>query len=111
MRRFSGFGLWKFIGRGATLRWSIRMVDGLYFHITKRSTDTLCEVRGVTPILTRTVFLSRSGEREPNNRVESNRCPASRLRSWQVFRSRFCVCDGALSAAVAHLSRSAAPEK
>ena len=41
----------------------------------------------------------------PNNRVESNRCQAPRLRSWQVFRSRYCGCDGTLTAAVAHPCR------
>ncbi len=44
----------------------------------------------------------------PNHRVESNRCQASRLRSWRVIGNGFCVCDGAPSAAVAHPCRSAA---
>ena len=35
------------------------------------------------------------------------RCQASRLRSWPVITARFCVCHGALTAAVAHLGRSA----
>ena len=44
----------------------------------------------------------------PNNRVEPNRCQASRLRSWLVIGDGFWVCDGAPSAAVAHPRRSAA---
>ena len=44
----------------------------------------------------------------PNHRVESNRCQASRLRRWWVIEDSFCVCDLALSAAVAHSRRSAA---
>ena len=43
----------------------------------------------------------------PNHQVETNRCQASRLRSWPVIRGCFCVCHGALAAAVAHLKRSA----
>ena len=43
----------------------------------------------------------------PNNQVETNRCQASRLRSWPVIGDVFCVCRRALSAAVAHLRRSA----
>ena len=38
----------------------------------------------------------------PNHRVESNRCQASRFRSRRVIGDGFCVCHGALSAAVAH---------
>ena len=41
----------------------------------------------------------------PNHQVETNRCQASRLRSWPVIGGSFCVCDGAPSAAVAHLRR------
>ena len=47
-------------------------------------------------------------KRVPNNRVESNRCQASCLRSGRVIGGSFRVCHGALSAAVAHPKRSAA---
>ena len=43
-----------------------------------------------------------------NNRVETNRCQASRLRSWPVIGDSFPVCHGTLTAAVAHPERSAA---
>ena len=42
----------------------------------------------------------------PNNQVETNRCQASRLRSWPVIGDSFPVCHGTLTAAVAHLKRS-----
>ena len=44
--------------------------------------------------------------RPPNNRVKSNRCQASRLRSRHVIGGSFPVCHGSLTAAVAHPSRS-----
>ncbi len=40
-----------------------------------------------------------------NHQVETNRCQASRLRSWPVIGDSFPVCHGALTAAVAHLCR------
>ena len=43
----------------------------------------------------------------PNNRVETNRCQASRLWSWRVIGDGFRVCHDALAAAVALPSRSA----
>ncbi len=42
----------------------------------------------------------------PNNRVESNRCGASRLRRWEEIGGSFRGCHGALTAAVARPSRS-----
>ena len=41
----------------------------------------------------------------PNHQVETNRCQASRLRSWPVIGDSFPVCHGTLTAAVAHLKR------
>ena len=52
----------------------------------------------------RTAMISCTSQ-PPNNRVESNRCQASRLRSWPVIGDSFPVCHGALTAAVAHLCR------
>ncbi len=43
----------------------------------------------------------------PNHPVETNRCQASRLWSWQVIENSFPVCDRALSAAAAHLGSGA----
>jgi predicted RNA binding protein YcfA (HicA-like mRNA interferase family) len=58
-----------------------------YFHTTQRSTDTHCEVHCVTPILTRTVSLSRSVEGKPNKSIHQYRRPALCFRMRQVYRT------------------------
>ena len=62
--------------------------------------------RGQSRLFCRQAVSSPLRRVPPNHQVETNRCQASRLRSWPVIGDSFPDCHGALTAAVAHLKRS-----
>ena len=61
--------------------------------------------RGQSRLFCRQAVSSPLRRVPPNHQVETNRCQASRLRSWPVTGDSFPVCHGALTAAVAHPGR------
>ena len=58
--------------------------------------------RGQSRLFCRQAVSSPLRRVPPNHQVETNRCQASRLRSWRMIGDSFPVCHGALTAAVAH---------